>query len=78
MNWQTIGEIVLAILTSVLGVGGVSVHSKHKRASEELKTTNESLGERVKALETAKEFWEKDFKKIVKDIEYIRRKIEKG
>lgn len=78
MEWQQIGEIILAIITAVLGGGGASVHFKHKNKSNNLEAKLGKLKTEIAVLQNTNEFIIKDFKEMVEDIKYIRRKLDGG
>lgn len=85
MEWQQIGEIILAIITAVLGGGGASLHFKHKKHSTGLKDKVEKLDGEVRELDkqlavidNTNKFYKKAFEEIQKDIRYIKLKLDGG
>ena len=82
MDLQTIGEIVLGLLTAVLGGTGVTSHVKHKRHSKSLEERFEHMNKKyavkLAILNEAKTRYDEDLKEIRKDLQYIRKKLEKG
>lgn len=67
MDLRTILEVILAVVTALIGGGGVTVHVKHK-----------SLRDRVIALEIRYKEQNKTIDKIYDSVEHIRKKMEGG
>lgn len=67
MELRSILEIVLAVVTALIGGGGVSVQVRHK-----------SLKDRVMALEIKRKAQDRTIDKIYDSVEYIRKKMEGG
>lgn len=78
MEWQQIGEIILAIITAVLGGGGASVHFKHKNNSKTFEAKLEKLKTEVAVIKNTNEFYKGIFKEIKDDIKYIKMKLDGG
>lgn len=80
MDLQTIGEIVLGLLTAVLGGTGVTSHVKHKNRSRDLDERfahfEKKVSVKLAILNEAKEHYDEDLKEIKKDLKYIRKKLE--
>lgn len=80
MDLQTIGEIVLGLLTAVLGGTGVTTHVKHKNRSRDLEEQFQHFKEKTKVklaiLHEAKGTYEESLREIKGDLKYIRKKLE--
>lgn len=78
MDWNTIGEIVLGIITAVVGGGSISLHVRHKSRSKGYYKELEEIKIKIAVMKESRRHELEDIKAIKKSISNIEKQLKGG